>query len=295
MYNPGIDKIILGTAGLGGLWGEVNADESIATIWNALSHGIVALDTAPAYGDAEEFVGRALAQWDGARPAISTKVGRLKSYRADEGHYDYTNDGMQRSLDNSLKTLDTSVIDVLFLHDPSAIAPDTIEGVVRQMQYFKAQGLTRKIGIGGNMPEWFAPYLEGDVFDVVMEYNKLNACCIEALSTTVVSCCRANKEYYAASPLNMGMLGRNFQSFSSSPPSWLDLKTIEQAQKVNAIAEQHRMPLDVLALRFLCTVPAPFRMVLGAADNEQLASSLHAIEAGALSPDIYNEILHTLN
>lgn len=295
MYNLGIDKIILGTAGLGGVWGAVNAEESITTIWNALSHGLDALDTAPAYGDAEQLVGQALAQWAGAQPTISTKVGRLKSYRTDHVSYDYTTDGMQRSVENSLKTIGISVIDVLFLHEPAAIDPDTVEKVILQMQYFKEQGLAKKIGIGGNMPEWFAPYLEEDVFDVMMEYNRLNACCMESLSTTIPICNRTNKEYYAASPLNMGLLGCNFHEFSNFPPAWLDLKSIKQAQKVNAIAERHTMSLDVLALRFLCTVPAPFKIVLGAADSEQLSSSLQAIGAGALSLDIYNEILQTLN
>ncbi|MGA6118209.1 aldo/keto reductase [Sphingobacterium anhuiense] len=293
MYNLGIDKIILGTAGLGGVWGNVKAEESIATIEHAMSHGISAIDTAPAYGDAEQFVGKALAQWEGELPKISTKVGRLKSYKADQATYDYSVDGMKRSVENSLKTLGISNIDVLFLHDPAAIPTEKIENVVSRMRYFKQNGFAKKIGIGGNLPVAFAPYLEDDVFDVIMEYNRLNACSIDALRTTIRSCENTHKHYYAASPLNMGLLGCNFQEFLNFPPSWLDMKSIEQAQKIDAIAQRYHIPLDVLALRFICTIPASFKMVLGAADHEQLKSSLHAIESGILPAAIYNEILQT--
>lgn len=293
MYNLGIDKIILGTAGIGGVWGNVKAEESIATIEYAMSHGISAIDTAPAYGDAEQFVGKALENWTGQLPKISTKVGRLKSYNADQATYDYTADGMKRSLENSLKTLGISTIDVLFLHDPAAIAPADIEKVVLQMCDFKQHGFAKKIGIGGNLPLVFAPYLEDDVFDVIMEYNRLNACNIDALHTSIKTCENTHKDYYAASPLNMGLLGCNFQEFLKFPPSWLDMKSIKQAQKIDTIAQRYNIPLDVLALRFICTIPASFKMVLGAADHEQLMSSLNAIESGILPVAIYNEIFQT--
>src|SRR5690606_15125855 len=120
-----------------------------STMVDALSRGVCALDTAPAYGDAEQFVGQALARWTGKRPAISTKVGRLKSYRTDQATYDYTRDGMRKSVDSSLDTLGVQQIDVLFLHEPAAIPPAEIEFVVSQMLFFKEQGYAKKIGIGG--------------------------------------------------------------------------------------------------------------------------------------------------
>ncbi|WP_449439677.1 aldo/keto reductase [Pedobacter steynii] len=108
------DKLILGTAGLGGIWGKIDAKESIATILSALEQGITAIDTAPAYGDAEELIGTALSLWSGQKPLISTKVGRLKGYRVDDAKYDYTVEGMKKSMENSLKTLNVPIVDVLF-------------------------------------------------------------------------------------------------------------------------------------------------------------------------------------
>ncbi|MGY0036413.1 aldo/keto reductase [Pedobacter sp. NJ-S-72] len=156
----------------------------------------------------------------------------MKSYRADEAYYDYTLDGMnKKSVENSLKTLGISVIDVLFLHDPAAVPQDRVEEILKQMLYFKQCGYARKIGLGGNAPLWFKPYLTSGVFDVFMEYNRLNATCIDALDTSISFCLENKKEYYAASPLHMGLLGKRFSEFTKSPPDWLDVENIAHAKR----------------------------------------------------------------
>jgi len=287
--------LVLGTAGLGGVWGKIDPKASVATILEALEKGISAIDTAPSYGDAEEIVGKALRQWTGTRPRLSTKVGRLKSHQADEAYYDYSSDRMKSSVDNSLKTLGASAVDILFLHDPAAIRPEELEKVFQQMQEFKRQGYTERLGLGGNPPKWMEPYLLDSPFDVFMEHNRLNACCIDALDTTLPLYLQQGKEYYAASPLNMGLLGCNFSAFTRNPPQWLDLKQVERAKKVSFIAEQHKLPLPILAHRFLMTVPYPIKTVIGAANQEQLASALLAFRTGSLPIEIYREILRAVN
>jgi len=289
------DKLVLGTAGLGGVWGKVEVKESVETILDALEQGISAIDAAPSYGDAEKIVGEALSQWTGTRPVLSTKVGRLKSHKADEAYYDYSSDGMKSSVESSLKTLGVTALDILFLHDPAAIEPEELESVLQQMQAFKKQGYARRLGLGGNAPKWMEPYLQDSPFDVFMEYNRLNACCLAALDTTVPFCVKNKKEYYAASPLNMGLLGCNFSAFTANPPHWLDLNLVEQAKKVNIVAEKYGIPLQVLAHRFLVTIPHPVKMVIGAANQQQLTDTLLAFKAGSLPTEIYHEILQALN
>src|SRR5438128_357161 len=105
MFN---ERAVLGTAGLGGVWGKVHPTESVDTLLQALESGVNAIDTAPAYGDAETYLGKALHEWHGPKPQISSKVGRLKSFAADEGRYDFSEQGMQRSIEQSLETIGIS-------------------------------------------------------------------------------------------------------------------------------------------------------------------------------------------
>ena len=97
-----LDRIVLGTAALGGVWGAIDEKEWVDTITRALESGITAIDTAPSYGEGERLTGIALQKWEGQVPVISTKVGRLKGLAPDKGYYDYVNRGFckQRNQNN---------------------------------------------------------------------------------------------------------------------------------------------------------------------------------------------------
>lgn len=285
-----LNRCVLGTAGLGGVWGQVDPDESIRSILTALERGITAIDTAPAYGDAESFVCKALQQWPGSLPQISTKVGRLKGYRADEGYYDFSYPGLEKSLERSLKTLGVPAIDILFLHDPSAISSDEAPGVIKKMLEFKQKGYARKIGLGGNSPDWFRAYMTPDIFDVVMEYNRLSACCLDALSTSLDDCESLGMEFYAASPLHMGLLGSRFNTFTDCPPVWLKKREVVRAIEMKGIADRYHISLSSLSHRFLLGLPHHFKIVIGAANSAQLQNTLADFAAGPLPQYIYDEI-----
>lgn len=283
----------MGTAGLGGVWGRIDKNESIKTILSALDAGIRRIDTAPAYGDAEELLGIALREWRGNRPIVSTKVGRLKSNSAHDGIYDYSREGMIKSVECSLKNMGIGVIDILFLHEPAAI-PDRSRTpeIVEQMLEFKRKGYTRKIGIGGNLPDWFYPYALGTTFDVIMEYNRLDACCLDALKDSLPHSVRQGMEFYAASPLHMGLLGNRYETFVASPPGWLEESAIEKAKLLKKIAEQYQMELHSLAIRFLNSIEADFKIVIGTSDTCQLNQIIDDIRLGALPVRIVEDIIN---
>ncbi len=289
------EKIILGTAGLGGVWKSVDPDLSVATILHALKEGIGAIDTAPAYGDAELFVGQAIRHWKGKPPFISTKVGRLKTYTSDQGRYDYSPSALINSAENSLQQLGISQVDLLFLHEPAAIPPPQIKAAVEQMLVFKETGITKKIGLGGNYPSLFKNYLEAGIFDVVMEYNRLNACCTDAIGSSLAACTDNGISYWAASPLYMGLLGRRFQEFTQSPPNWLDRAAIVTALRLEKIAHTHQLPLSTLAIRFMQTIAFPINIVLGASNQQELDQTLVALKMGPLPAALFQEVLECIN
>lgn len=290
-----LSRCVLGTAGLGGVWGKIDREESIEAILTALKNGITCIDSAPAYGDAESFIGVALNQWEGQKPLISTKVGRLKSYNAVEGLYDYSDDGMEKSVGNSLKTLGITCIDILFLHDPAAIPEKDVESILEKLVQFKKGGYANKIGLGGNSPDWFKKNITGDVFDVVMEYNRLNICCMDAMYSSLPDCKSKGIDFYVASPLYMGLLGNRFEEYTASPPEWLQKSSIERAEQVKMIADRHQMSLSSIAHRFLLSVPENFKVVIGPKDSCQLCQTIFDFRQGALPDNIIEEIMNLKN
>lgn len=289
--RPVLQQYVLGTAGLGGVWGTIDPEVSVRAMVQALEAGIPAIDTAPAYGDGELLVGNALRQWKGPRPEISTKVGRLKGFAPDQGLYDYTPDGMTRSVENSLELLGLPRVDTLFLHEPEAIPEPEIGQAVATMVRFKQNGYARRIGLGGNYPTSFLRYLDTGIFDVVMEFNRLNACCTDALDSSLPGCYSRSIAYWAASPLHMGLLGRNFRSFTGSRPAWLQQRYIDAASALNETAVARGLSLSSLALRFLQNIPIPVTVVIGPSDQAELADCLAAILQGPLENSLYQEII----
>jgi D-threo-aldose 1-dehydrogenase len=288
-----LQRCILGTAGLGGVWGAVDQQESVDSVLLALTRGISAIDTAPAYGDAEKYVGEALRNWDGKMPQISTKVGRLKSYDASEAYHDYSNDGMQRSLEQSLSVLGLVSVDILFLHEPEMLQREQVDRVIRCLLKIKENGYAKKIGLGGNLPAWFKPYLQPGVIDVVMEFNKLNICNSTALREYLPYCLNRHLEYFVASPLNMGLLGNRFAKYVNQPPAWLSSDILEAAIEGKKIADRHGLSLRNMAHRFLLSLPFDFKVVIGACNRQQLLETMVDFSDGPLDPSLMEELLST--
>jgi aryl-alcohol dehydrogenase-like predicted oxidoreductase len=286
-----LKRLVLGTAGIGGIWGTVNTAESVETILLALRSGITALDTAPAYSNAESCIGKALQQWKGSRPVISSKAGRLQGLTAYDGRYDYSREGMFRSVNESLERLGIDKLDLLFLHDPAALSEQDFPTVVNVMCALKEAGYVRTIGLGGNPPTWAWPWLQQGTFDVLMEYNRLNACHTPALNTSLAQCLQSGVRYFAASPLNMGWLGKSFAAFSETPPLWLPAGDAKIARSLKQLADEAGITLPSLAHRFLLSIPKPFNIVIGPSNTTELQDTLQDINKGPLPADLYEKIL----
>lgn len=138
-------RLVYGTSGLGGVWGEVKPKDSVDALLYALEHGISVIDTAPSYANAEHYVGLALREWKGKKPFVSTKIGRLKGKDAFETKLDYSEDGLKRSLHNSLTTLGLDKIDLLFLHEPQLVPLENIDRILHTLKGFRSEGLVGSI------------------------------------------------------------------------------------------------------------------------------------------------------
>src|ERR1700731_4814246 len=106
-------RVALGTWAIGGwVWGGTDDDRSVATIREALEHGVNIIDTAPVYGfgHSEEIVGKALAEGKlRSRVVIASKVGL--EWRDGQVFRNSSRDRILREVDDSLRRLRTDVID----------------------------------------------------------------------------------------------------------------------------------------------------------------------------------------
>jgi len=169
-----------GTAPLGNLYKPIDNAQALQTLQEAWVLGVRYYDTAPLYGlgIGETRLGSFLRERPRDEFILSTKVGRLLQRCAPDARegigkffdvparrvvYDYSYDGVMRSLDASFERLGLDRVDVLLCHDidifthgsADASAQRTkefLDGGVRALSDLRSQGVVSAIGIGVN--EW---------------------------------------------------------------------------------------------------------------------------------------------
>lgn len=289
-------RLVCGCSGLGGVWRPIEEKDAIGTIIHALENGIRVFDTAPSYNKSQEYLGKALKNWTGEKPFISTKIGRLKADRAEDTIVDYSTKTMRESLYNSLEVLGLDQIDLLFLHEPHLVPVEKMDEIMACLKSFKKEGLVKKLGIGGNPTAPFYPHMIKENFDVLSGFLKLDACNINAFDKDLPILQKENMAYYAASALHMGLLGRRLDAYSKERPNneWISNTDVDVALLVNEIARKHNIPISRLALRYVFSIKEADRVVIGPSKQEQMEDLIEAWDEGKLPEEIFDDITATI-
>ena len=185
--NVSITALGFGGAPIGNLFTTVTDDEANDAIESAWSGGIRYFDTAPHYGLglSEQRVAEALKERSRSDYVISTKVGRLlrpnpNPQGSDLGSggfatpddlvrvVDYSETGVNQSLEESLVRLGTSYVDVVYVHDPDEHVDQVIEETFPALARLRDEGIVGAIGAGMNDWRPLLRFVEHCDIDVVM-------------------------------------------------------------------------------------------------------------------------------
>jgi aryl-alcohol dehydrogenase-like predicted oxidoreductase len=111
-----VSDISFGAWAIGGAWGQVSDQESLAALNQAIDSGINFLDTADVYGNGRSH--RLIAQLKKSRKeeiVVATKVGRRLPKQTVEG---YSPENITSWVEDNLRDLDTDALDLVQLHCP---------------------------------------------------------------------------------------------------------------------------------------------------------------------------------
>ena len=194
-------RIALGTWAIGGwMWGGSDEAESVKTIHQALDSGINVIDTAPVYGfgQSEEIVGKALTGGRRRQALIATKTGL--DWSSGKILRDSSPQKLRQKLEDSLRRLQTDVIDIYQVHWPDESVP--FEETARTLDDFRREGKIRAIGVSNFSPSQMDSFRSGaslqtvqppyNLFEREIEAELLPYCLRSGLATlTYGALCRA--------------------------------------------------------------------------------------------------------
>jgi aryl-alcohol dehydrogenase-like predicted oxidoreductase len=298
--NLGRTGIKVSPYGLGALMfatqvGNPDPEDSIRIIHQALDAGINLVDTADAYGDSEEVVGRAL---KGRRDnvVLTTKVGR--PIGTDPNQQGASRRWIITAAEGSLRRLQTDHIDVYQIHRPD---PGTdIEETLSALTDLVRSGKIRAFGTSGmpasNLVEahWVAERGGLERFRTEQPpYSILNRS-IEREVLPVAQ--RYGMGILAWGPLGQGMLtGRvrrgqdNDVTRSKFFTAFSDERRLDAVERLIPLAEEAGLPMPHLAMAFAISHPGVTSALLGARTMEQFHGLLAGLDV-ALSDDVLDRI-----
>ncbi|MCP3386876.1 aldo/keto reductase [Bradyrhizobium sp. CCGUVB4N] len=284
-----VTSIGLGSAPLGGLFSAVSDADAEATVAKAWSLGVRFYDTAPLYGFglAEQRLGAFLRQQPRESFAISTKVGRLlrppgrstieddhyKDAPALRPQFDFSYDGVMRSVEESLVRLGLDRVDVLLVHDPDDHYDDAVSGAFRALVRLRDDGTVKAIGSGMNQSEMLTRFAEAvpvDCFLLAGRYTLLDQGALNALFPV---CVAKNIGILLGGIYNSGILA-NPHAGAKFNYEDADAALVARALELEQLCRKHGTELKAAALQFCMAHPAVTVAVMGARNAAEVADNI---------------------
>ncbi|HEY0494955.1 MAG TPA: aldo/keto reductase [Kutzneria sp.] len=276
-----ISGLGFGGAPIANLYTEVSDEDARATIDAAWDAGVRYFDTAPHYGLglSERRLGAALSDRPRSEFVVSTKVGRVlepfdggglddAGFLVPATHrrvWDFSADGVRRSLDSSLERLGVDHVDIVYLHDPDNHWDQALRFGLPALQSLKEQGVVRAIGVGMNqwqMPERFIREASLDYVMLAGRYTLLEQ---ESLASFLPLCLERSVSVVAVAIFNSGLLARpEVPTDATYDYAAAPAEVLTRARRIADICKRHGAVLPQAALQFPFGHPAVKAIAVGA-------------------------------
>ncbi|MFC8679737.1 aldo/keto reductase [Streptomyces sp. BK205] len=291
-----VTELGFGAAVIGNLYRVTAPRTASAAIDAAWDAGVRYFDTAPHYGLglSERRLGAALRDRPRHEYVVSSKVGRLLVPNEhprgvdDDGfvvrddlrrQWDFSRDGVLRSLEETLERTGLDRIDVVYLHDPDDHWQQAADEAMPALAELRDQGVIGAIGAGMNQSAMLARFLRETAADVVMLAGRYTLLDQSALDDVLPAAQELGKSVVAVGVFNSGLLSQDRPAegmkydYQDAPPG-----LVQRALAIVEVCERYGTTLPAAAIAFPFAHPAVVNVTLGMRTAEQVRRNveLHA-------------------
>jgi D-threo-aldose 1-dehydrogenase len=299
VFDPqALGRLGYGAANVGNLYRAITDAQAWAVLDAAWDSGIRYFDTAPHYGLglSERRLGAFLATKPRREFTISTKVGRLLrpnpdgAGRLDDENdfavpadlqrvWDFSADGLRRSIEESLTRLGLDSVDIVYLHDPER--HDLALGLssLPALAGLRDEGLVSAVGVGSMVTEALLACVRSGVLDLLMVAGRFTLA-DQSASDLVLPECRAQGVcVVGAAVLNSGLLACAMPTdearFDYAP---VPADVLVRVRRVACVCSEYGVSLPTAALHYPFQDPAVTSIVVGGADPDQVRHNAAALD-----------------
>ena len=292
-----------GGAPLGNLFRALSDEAAHAVVDHAYGAGVRYFDTAPHYGHgrSERRIGDALRARARDGYLLSTKVGRLLEPRTDaprdqHGYvdtlpfvqrYDYSAEGVRRSLADSLQRLGLARVDLVYVHDidrdthgeaHARRLADALAGALPALAELKGEGSIEGYGLGVNDVAICRQVLAYADVDVILLAGRYTLADQSALAELLPECERRGVAVLLGGPFNSGILATGARPADGSQPYFnyapAAPEIVARVAAIERICAEFAVPLPAAALQFPAAHPAVTSVIPGVRSIPEFAANL---------------------
>jgi len=292
VFNPSFPQLSnlgFGGAAIGNLLGAVDDEAARAAVDAAWDNGIRYFDTAPHYGLglSERRIGEALRDRPRQDYVLSTKVGRIlepvdapnPADRDTEGfdvpaayrrRWDFSAEGINRSIEESLQRLGLDHIDIAYMHDPDDFVDEALESGYPALEKLRDEGVVRAIGVGMNQTAVPARFVRETDIDVVLLAGRYTLLDQSGAEDLLPAALERGVRVILGGVFNSGLLAdpraAATYDYQPAPP-----ELVQRALDIEAVCRKYGVPLRAAAIAFGLAHPAVASVLVGVRSPEQAA------------------------
>jgi D-threo-aldose 1-dehydrogenase len=297
-------RVGLGGAPLGNLFAAISDDQAADTVDAAWHRGVRLFDTAPLYGSglSEQRLGAALADRPRDEYVLSTKVGRVlvpsgsnpaPSIFVDtppfDAVFDFSRDGVLRSIEGSLERLRTDRVDIVHVHDPDDHLDVALADAFPALVRLRDEGVVGAIGCGMNVVEPLQRVVREADVDVILLAGRYSLLDSSGGLALLPECAERGVEVIVGGVFNSGLLAdpdhNETFDYVSAPPA-----LVARARRLAAVCRSHGMSLPAVAIQFALRHRAVTSVVIGARSPAEVEADVDAAEVD-VPDELWDELL----
>ena len=310
-----VTEVSFGGAAIGGLYRACPREAAMETLQGAWDAGLRYFDTAPFYGFglSERRFGDFLRYKPRDSYVLSTKVGRLfrpvpEDQVPDHSYvdplpfaldYDYSYDGIMRSVDFSYARLGLNKIDILYVHDIGAYTHGVeknklhfrqlMDGGLKALEELKRAGTISAYGLGVNEVQICLDVMRRAPLDCILlasRYSLLD----RSAEAELLPLCRAQQtSLVIGGVFNSGILASGPVAGATYNYTPAPQHVLDRVARIQAVCERHGVKLVEAALRFPLMHPSVVSVIPGAVSPKQIELN-NRILAANIPPAMWAEL-----
>jgi D-threo-aldose 1-dehydrogenase len=202
--------------------------------------------------------------------------------------WDFSYDGIRRSVEESLQRLDIDRVDVLHLHDPDDHLAEAASSGYRALDDLRSEDMVRAIGAGMNNSRPLAELVRACDLDLVLLAGRYTLLDQSAMSDLMPLCEQRGVSVVIGGVLNSGIL------VDPAPGAHFDYRAADddilaKASAIQAVCRKYDVPLAAAALQFPLAHPRVCTVLVGPRTLDELQTDLSLFDV-EIPPQLWADL-----